>query len=94
METEKTAEQLASALRLQAQHELHDGNLEGMIDALNELKAIGQPLRDPDLGQHARQMTRLAERATYQAFCEADVGPLRTYLHNRYVALQRLWFRD
>lgn len=91
METEKTAEQLAETLRLQVQHELNEGNLEGMIDALNELKAIGQPLRDPDLAQHARQMTKLAERATYQAFCEANFYPLCAYLHKRYVELQRLW---
>ena len=77
--------------RFQFHQALHDNDLLKAIAALEVLKEIGQPLRDPDLVQHARQMTKQAELATYQAFCEADFDPMCAYLHKRYVALQRLW---
>lgn len=77
--------------RFQFHQALHDNDLLKAIAALEVLKEMGQPLRDPDLKYHARQMTTLAERAAYQAFQVAEVGQERSGLYAIYETIHDSW---
>lgn len=88
-----TALEVAVQLRSDFQQALHNNDLAGAQEALRKLDAIKQPLRDPDLTFHARQMTTLAERALHQAFAAITDGQERAAMHERYTTVRMLWYR-